>query len=93
MFLNHSAIQKEPRDLGCSKGDNEKSTSVSEICPSRRIFVCVSIDDYETNKREVHNLEEDEEEEDRELEMVSELVGGKEGSRIEGSQRGLCLQS
>lgn len=44
------------------------------------------------NKREVHNLEEDkeelEEEEDRELKMVSELVGGKEES-----QRGSCLQS
>lgn len=65
---------------------------MSEICRSRRIFVCVSIDDYETNKREVHNLEEDkeelEEEEDRELKMVSELVGGKEEA-----QRGSCLQS
>lgn len=65
---------------------------MSEICRSRRIFVCVSIDDNETNKREVHNLEEDkeelEEEEDRELKMVSELVGGKEEA-----QRGSCLQS
>lgn len=73
--------------------DNETSD-----CRSRRIFVCVSIDDYETNKkgREVDNLEEDEkneeEVEDRELKTVSELVGGKR-RLSDGSQQGLCLRS